>query len=338
MIETVGSSAWLRRVFEEEARDDLFAGHAPQEQPVLVLLGGQPAAGKTRAPFEMPAATAPVSGGLVKLALDHALERRYSVLLEGTFRDPGMVTGTATRFAEAGYRVEVVAVATPAPVSRLSAEMRSLGDGPNEPGRWTPPEAHETALAGSAGVLSALEALPHIARVRVFSREAQLFDNQRDAAGEWEREPAAAHTPPARAAAPAATRHGRSVVEGLLIRLRASETQTGLPRRADCPDVCSPARRCGADAPYPLRPGDGTGVPAPRASAPPARSGTSPPFRHVPAEATPRPRTTDYGRASRCRPARPEPRQMRERARSRSTCESLLFAAQTYRLRPGPGR
>ncbi|MBD3757341.1 MAG: zeta toxin family protein [Microbacterium sp.] len=184
MIETVGSSAWLRRVFEEEARDDLFAGHAPQEQPVLVLLGGQPAAGKTRAqhailaehvaddlveitgddlreyhpdfrrlatraPFEMPAATAPVSGGLVKLALDHALERRYSVLLEGTFRDPGMVTGTATRFAEAGYRVEVVAVATPAPVSRLSAEMRSLGDGPNEPGRWTPPEAHETALAGS---------------------------------------------------------------------------------------------------------------------------------------------------------------------------------------------
>lgn len=49
MTETVGSSAWLRRVFEEEARDDLFAGHAPQEQPVLVLLGGQPAAGKTRA-------------------------------------------------------------------------------------------------------------------------------------------------------------------------------------------------------------------------------------------------------------------------------------------------
>lgn len=47
MTETVGSSAWLRRVFEEEARDDLFAGHAPQEQPVLVLLGGQPAAGKT---------------------------------------------------------------------------------------------------------------------------------------------------------------------------------------------------------------------------------------------------------------------------------------------------
>lgn len=28
---------------------------------------------------------------------------------------------------------------------------------------------------------------------------------------------------------------------------------------------------------------------------------------------------------------------MRERARSRSTCESLLFAAQTYRLSPGPG-
>jgi predicted kinase len=155
---------WLRTVFEEDARAAIFrASYSPSpETPLLVLLGGQPAAGKTNAqdavmaanrdaglvpvtgddlrqfhpdylalarnnPLAMPAATAAVSGGLVRLALDHAVKHRFSVLLEGTFRDPQMVTATARRFAEAGYRVEVVAVATPAAVSRLSAEQRSLG-------------------------------------------------------------------------------------------------------------------------------------------------------------------------------------------------------------------
>lgn len=210
-------------------RGRLFGSHTPSpDGPVLVLLGGQPAAGKTQAqrtilaehpgddlvevtgddlrvfhpdyrrlardaPFLMPNATAPVSGGLVRLAVEHAHKRRYSLLLEGTFRDAGMVTGTATRFADAGYRVEVVAVATPAVVSRLSAEMRSLAGGLPAVGRWTPPGAHESALEHSPGVLAALEALPHVARVQVFSREHLLYDNTRTSAGAWER-PAEAAT------------------------------------------------------------------------------------------------------------------------------------------------
>ncbi|PDQ35977.1 MAG: hypothetical protein B5766_02190 [Candidatus Lumbricidophila eiseniae] len=62
----------------------------------------------------------------MRLALDHAIQYGYPVLLEGTFRDPAMISATATRFAEAGYRVEVVTVVTPAPVSRLAAEERFL--------------------------------------------------------------------------------------------------------------------------------------------------------------------------------------------------------------------
>lgn len=228
VTEPVGSDAWLTRVFDTDVRDELFTGHTPGHgAPILVLLGGQPAAGKTRAqqailrehaaddlveitgddlreyhpdyarladhaPFEMPGATAPVSGGLVRLALDHALAHRYSVLLEGTFRDAGMVTANATRFADAGYRVEVVAVATPAGVSRLSAEMRSLDAGHPAVGRWTPPEAHESALKKSAGVLDSLEQLRHVRRVRVFSREELLFDNTRNESGEWAHPPGAA--------------------------------------------------------------------------------------------------------------------------------------------------
>ena len=222
----VASEAWLRRTFDSEVRDDIFGGHTPSgEAPTLVLLGGQPAAGKTRAqesilaerpelvsitgddlrryhpeyerlvtddPLGMPAATAPVSGGLIRLALDHALARRLPVLLEGTFRDPAIVTGTATRFADAGYRVEVVAVAVPAPVSRLGAEQRYLGARNPLSARWTPPEAHETALAGSPAVVAALEALPAVSRVQVHSRARLLYENIRDTRDAWQREPGAA--------------------------------------------------------------------------------------------------------------------------------------------------
>lgn len=219
----VGSDEWLGRVFETRVRGRLFTSHAPRpDGPVLVLLGGQPAAGKTQAQqailaehpgddlvevtgddlrvfhpdyrrlarddaFLMPNATAPVSGGLVRLAVEHAYQYRYSLLLEGTFRDAAMVTGTAARFADAGYRVEVAAVATPGVVSRLSAEMRSLAGGLPSVGRWTPPTAHESALEQSPGVIAALEALPHVARVQVFSRERLLYDNTRTEGGQWKR-------------------------------------------------------------------------------------------------------------------------------------------------------
>ncbi|MDR2567663.1 MAG: zeta toxin family protein [Bifidobacteriaceae bacterium] len=45
----VGSEAWLRRVFDTEARDDIFGDYRPAPGvPLLVLLGGQPAAGIIR--------------------------------------------------------------------------------------------------------------------------------------------------------------------------------------------------------------------------------------------------------------------------------------------------
>ncbi len=224
----VASEAWLRAAFDADAREDIFGDYEPTPYaPLLILLGGQPAAGKSRAqdsilaahpnaqlvpvtgdelreyhpdyarlattaPLEMPAATAPVSAGLIHLALDHAIEHRYSVLLEGTFRDPVMVTGTAARFAAAGYRVEVVAVATPAPVSRLSAEQRALGDRDGAFGRWTPPEAHESALARSPDVVDALENSEALTQVQVHSRERLLYDNTRTQDGTWRQTPAAA--------------------------------------------------------------------------------------------------------------------------------------------------
>jgi len=46
----IGSDEWLSRVFQARVRDRIFRSHAPYpDDPVLVLLGGQPAAGKTQA-------------------------------------------------------------------------------------------------------------------------------------------------------------------------------------------------------------------------------------------------------------------------------------------------
>jgi hypothetical protein len=224
----VGSEAWLRRVFVEDTCPDIFGGWRPnRDDPLLVLLGGQPGAGKTSAqravlaanpqaglvpvtgddlreyhpdyallaerfPLEMPAATGPVSGGLVRLALDHALTGRYSVLLEGTFRDTGMVAGAVDRFAAAGYRAEVVAVAAPAAVSRLATEQRALGGPWGGFGRWTPPDAHQAGLEGSPKTLAALEKLPAISRVQVWSRDRVLYDNTRRTDGMWRLESLAA--------------------------------------------------------------------------------------------------------------------------------------------------
>lgn len=114
------------------------------------------------------------------------------MLLEGTFRDTAMVAGAAVRFAQVGYRVEVVTVATPAPVSRLSAEERFLRAPRGEVSRWTPPEAHETALVTSPEVVAGLEVLPTVARVQVYTRDRRLYDNRRTETGTWEREPRAA--------------------------------------------------------------------------------------------------------------------------------------------------
>lgn len=226
-----GSDQWLRRVFDIAAREAIFRWPPPDSAsasaaaPLLVLLGGPPASGKTRAhgaivarypglvpitgdwlrpydpaydrlittdPLRLPAATTAVSGGLVRLALGHALQHRYSVLLEGVFRDPAMVTGTAERFAAAGYSVGVVAVATPAPFSRLSAEQRFLGAPSARAARWTPSTAHESSLHRSPDVVGELEACRAVTWVQLSTRTQTIYDNTRTPQGPWQDPPAAA--------------------------------------------------------------------------------------------------------------------------------------------------
>lgn len=216
------TEAQLQKRFETRVKDFVFAEYEPQGAPVLVLLGGQPAAGKSQAtnavqqrhadrhlvpltgdelrpfhpqhheirekePWLFPDATGQASGAWVRMSIDHALENRYSLMLEGLFRDRTMTLSTAERFAEAGYIVEFVGLAVCEKRSRLDSLHRYLTGG-----RWTPPDLHDLALRMMPETIAAAEASPAVHRITITDRSgADLYVNERGPDGRWTDEPAA---------------------------------------------------------------------------------------------------------------------------------------------------
>ncbi|MFL4496502.1 zeta toxin family protein [Streptomyces sp. VTCC 41912] len=212
----------LEERFEQRVKEFVFSGYEPQAQPVLVLLGGQPAAGKSQAmaatqqrhadrhlvpltgdelrPFHpryaelleadaqtRETATAQASGAWVRMSIDHALNEGHSLVLEGVFRDPAMTLGTAERFAQHDVQVEVVALAVREERSRLDAVSRFL-----EGGRWTPPELQNLAYSKVPETVAAAEASPAVQRVVITNRTgADLYVSERGPDGNLLREPGA---------------------------------------------------------------------------------------------------------------------------------------------------
>ncbi|MET9797789.1 zeta toxin family protein [Nocardiopsis alba] len=212
------SDGELHAIFEEEVMPFVFRNRHPAERPELVLLGAQPAAGKSKAqaavfrthptvvplsgdalrrfhphydalmehdPLAMPNATAQASGAWVRMSIDHARQNGYSLLLEGIFRDPDMTMGTAHEFAESGYRVHVVALGVNERVSRLDSVNRYLSPGADA-NRWTPATAHDLGYRMSPHTVQAAEDSPHVHRITITDRTGQdLFTNTRTPEGEW---------------------------------------------------------------------------------------------------------------------------------------------------------
>ncbi|WP_181026829.1 zeta toxin family protein [Pseudoclavibacter sp. RFBB5] len=148
-------------------------------EPTLVLVGAQPGAGKTRTvgraqkehvgssavvgddlrvfhpdyvrlmredPLRMPEVTAQAAGAWARMSSDYLRERQASVVFETTFRQPDAVVATAKEFRDAGYRVEVRALAVPEAVSRLGVLSRYAEQVRDQGvGRWTPQEFHDNA-------------------------------------------------------------------------------------------------------------------------------------------------------------------------------------------------
>jgi hypothetical protein len=185
---------------------------APAAWPEVVLLGGQPGAGKTTSTrrfaelladrgglvdvsiddlrrfhpryeeflhddTKMAAATRPAAMWWQERAAQWLRDNRYNVLLEVGFRDPAGVLATAEAFAKAGYQVRLAALAVPAAVSRVGiieryAEQRRRFGA----GRWTTMASHDSDFAGCTSMLAAADGSPLIHRVTVLDRSGVLFD------------------------------------------------------------------------------------------------------------------------------------------------------------------
>jgi len=189
--------------------DDVPDGQAA---PTLLLLGGQSGAGKSRLtgrileqfdgmaaltgddlrvfhpdyrtlitaqPQQAGAVLAEATRTWVRAALDDAVTTRRSLLLEGSFGDPDVTLATATRFRQAGFRVRVVAIASPRVLSLVSAASRYLRNvNAGSPARFTRLSAHDRGYLGTERLIDMVATTAPVDAVTIYSRNGQpLFDH-----------------------------------------------------------------------------------------------------------------------------------------------------------------
>ncbi|WP_236246830.1 zeta toxin family protein [Streptomyces sp. CC210A] len=220
-----------RSVLSEEEHQDVLDrvilpaalnGAVRQDQPVVVIVGGQPGAGKT-AVADLVQAALDRRGRAVRICSDlyKAVHRQYGEFLAGDVRTAGMKVRPNTRrwqaaveehvrangfdavvesaladaeefrtssaaYRQASHRIEVVAVATAEALSQLGTLDRFLSDP-----RYVSWENHDACAKGMLRTLALIEA-EHLAdRITVVTRDGTvLYDNEL-LDGTWRRRTAA---------------------------------------------------------------------------------------------------------------------------------------------------
>ena len=184
-----------------------FSGVAATgDAPTLVLLGGPPGAGRSRAsslllaehgpdlaivngddlrafhPRLVGAAMLPAqedreglaraTAGWVRGCIRYARENRRSLVLEGAFQDPSVAVGTVERFAAAGYKTRVVVMASRRAESLLSVTslyLRNVHAGTSA--RFTTREAHDRGFAAVRTLVTAVENAASVDILTVLARD-----------------------------------------------------------------------------------------------------------------------------------------------------------------------
>ncbi|MEU5436454.1 zeta toxin family protein [Streptomyces sp. NPDC020719] len=215
------SAAVLARIAGEAAR-----GAVRQERPVVVFVLGQPGSGERELAAELRTVLGRRGGAVLVDSAAYAELHRYHAALVtedprtaaakvevdvrrwqqgleeyvrgGRFdavvtmprADPAQLRGAAGLYRRAGYRVEVVALATPVAWSQLSAVTRVLDEAPDGSG-WLPWDVLDSAAERLPALLAVVEAeqlAEHVLVVR--PGMAPLYANEL-AGGVWRQAPAA---------------------------------------------------------------------------------------------------------------------------------------------------
>lgn len=208
----------IGEIFHNEIEPNLEAKveRARDEQRfVLVFVGGQPGAGKSRVvglaavehrgaviidggdlrkyhpdydrlmredPLRMPDVTAEASGQWVGMTAEYLRLRGAAAVLETTMRQPEVVASTARQFRESGYAIEARCLAIPPAVSRLGTLSRYVGQVQEfGAGRWTASQAHDAATTRMPLTVEALVDRGLVDQVIVQRRDGQVvFDRAFD--------------------------------------------------------------------------------------------------------------------------------------------------------------
>ncbi|MFI5730498.1 zeta toxin family protein [Kribbella sp. NPDC051587] len=214
------------RIFRDRIIPDQLTGDA-QEQPVVVLVGGQPGDGKATITalakavlvargrpvvlsaaayeayhprFHEPISEDPPTAGRyvaadgrrwLRAAEEWVIRHRYDAIVENELVDPEGFAASARAFKDAGFQVDIALLAVNEVLSWFGVLERHLRALENYGfGRLTGQHVHD---AGAAGVLRAAELIDagewadRIAVVRPDGR--LVYGNERDPAGAW-RQPA----------------------------------------------------------------------------------------------------------------------------------------------------
>lgn len=200
-------------------------GAVRQDRPVVVIVGGQPGAGKT-AVADLVQAALDRRGGAVRICSDlhKSAHCQYGELLADDVRTAGVMVRPDTHrwqaavedhvrmhgfdavvesaladieefrtsgaaYRRASHRIEVVAVATPEALSQLGILDRFLSEAIAGCGRYVSWENHDACARKMLATLAAVEAERLADRITVVRRDgAVLYDNEL-VDGSWRRRP-----------------------------------------------------------------------------------------------------------------------------------------------------
>lgn len=184
-----------------------------QEQPIGVLLGGQPGAGKSYATMRIKERlnsnvliingdefrsyhkhyedfyqlygkdaskyTGAFAGKMVEKVRDEAIKNKFNVVIEGTFRTVETPLKELNNFKERGYKAEVIICTCPKELSwestiKRAEELDSAGLQP----RYVPKEHHDIVTENLARNAATIFSSGLVSQLEIYSREARLFDSR----------------------------------------------------------------------------------------------------------------------------------------------------------------
>ncbi|MDP9930625.1 zeta toxin family protein [Variovorax paradoxus] len=219
------------RIFREEILPEkiknIGSNLHPVEHPTMVIIGGQPGAGKSRTMGGVERELTH-QGGALKISPDdfreyhpafeklniandrtsssfthedagiwaeklekYGREHKLNVILEGTLRTPENAAARLQEYKAAGYTTDVRVVATNERTSWQSVHSRYESDKKKDDyGRWVPKDGHDSAYKGVLDSVERIEARKLSDRVGIYDRNGKAIYQNELKNGQWEHGPA----------------------------------------------------------------------------------------------------------------------------------------------------